>query len=111
MIVNNGLEGMWRGYVSAYFKALAWRDLEKEAVCSSETSVDFKRTTRRYIPEDITLHKNRCENLKCYSVNVVGVSADIMRAHLPNSRQKCYRLSQRDRFLTAQALMYFYKLL
>jgi hypothetical protein len=27
-----------------------------EATCSSETSVDFQRTTRRHIPEDTTLH-------------------------------------------------------
>jgi hypothetical protein len=26
------------------------------AVCSSETSADTQRTTRRYIPEDGTLH-------------------------------------------------------
>jgi hypothetical protein len=32
----------------------------------SETSVDFPRTTRRYIPEDRTIHKHRCENLKSY---------------------------------------------
>jgi hypothetical protein len=32
---------------------------------ASETSVDFQRTTRRYIPEDSsTLYYNRCENLK-----------------------------------------------
>jgi hypothetical protein len=31
-----------------------------------ETSVDFQRTTRRYIPEDRTLHNHRCENLKSY---------------------------------------------
>jgi hypothetical protein len=36
------------------------------AACSSETSVDFHRTTRRYIPEDRTLHKHGCENLKSY---------------------------------------------
>jgi hypothetical protein len=29
--------------------------LKMENVCSSETSVDFQRTTRRYIPEDTTL--------------------------------------------------------
>jgi hypothetical protein len=29
-------------------------------------SVDFQRTTRRYIPEDKSLHNNRCENLKSY---------------------------------------------
>jgi hypothetical protein len=32
---------------------------------ATETSVDFQRTTRRYIPEDRTLHKHRCENLRC----------------------------------------------
>jgi uncharacterized integral membrane protein len=30
-----------------------------EAICSSETSVDTQRTTRRCIPEDGTLHNNR----------------------------------------------------
>jgi hypothetical protein len=30
--------------------------LKMEATCSSETSVDFQRTTRRYIPEDRTLY-------------------------------------------------------
>jgi hypothetical protein len=29
--------------------------LKMEATCSSETSIDFRRTTRRYIPEDGTL--------------------------------------------------------
>jgi hypothetical protein len=37
-----------------------------EVICFSETSVDTERTTRRYIPEDATLHKHRCENLKSY---------------------------------------------
>jgi hypothetical protein len=37
-----------------------------EALCSSETPVDTQRTTRRYIPEDDTLHNHRCENLKSY---------------------------------------------
>jgi hypothetical protein len=31
-------------------------DLKIEATYSSETSVDFHRIRRRYIPEDITLH-------------------------------------------------------
>jgi hypothetical protein len=38
--------------------------LKMEATFSFETSVEFKGTTRRYIPEDSTLHKYRCENLK-----------------------------------------------
>jgi hypothetical protein len=39
-----------------------------EQTCSSETSVDFQRTTRRYIPEDRTLRNHRCENLISYII-------------------------------------------
>jgi hypothetical protein len=39
-----------------------------EAVCSSETSVDFWRPTGYYIPEDSTLHIHRRENLKFYNL-------------------------------------------
>jgi hypothetical protein len=37
-----------------------------EAIFSSETLVDFQRTTRRYIPEDSVLHNYRCEDFKSY---------------------------------------------
>jgi hypothetical protein len=40
----------------------------------SETSVGFQRTTRRYIPEDRTLHKHYCENLKSYKYEYGAVS-------------------------------------
>jgi hypothetical protein len=40
-----------------------------EAVCSSETSVDFQRATRRYISEHTTLPNHRYENLKSYEQN------------------------------------------
>jgi hypothetical protein len=30
-------------------------------------SVDFQRTTRRYVPKDRSLHNHRCENLKSYT--------------------------------------------
>jgi hypothetical protein len=40
--------------------------LKLEETCSSETPADFQRTTRRYIPEDGTLHNHRCENLNSY---------------------------------------------
>jgi hypothetical protein len=39
-----------------------------EAICSSETSVDFQRTTRRYIPEDSTLQEK--------SVRLAGSQVD-----------------------------------
>jgi hypothetical protein len=41
-----------------------------EAIYSSETSVDFQRTTLRYILEDIILRKYRCENLISYKCDV-----------------------------------------
>jgi hypothetical protein len=40
--------------------------LKTEAACCSETSVEFQWSTRRYIPEHITLHNHRCESLKSY---------------------------------------------
>jgi hypothetical protein len=33
--------------------------------------VDFQRTTRRYVPEDSTLHNQLCENLKSYTVRIL----------------------------------------
>jgi hypothetical protein len=33
-----------------------------EVTCSSETQVEFQRTTRRCIPEHRTLHNHRCKN-------------------------------------------------
>jgi hypothetical protein len=44
--------------LNLFFRPWRWRRR------SSETSVGTQRTTRRYIPEDCTLHKYRCENLK-----------------------------------------------
>jgi hypothetical protein len=41
-----------------------------EETFSSETFVDFQRTTRRYIPEDRTLHNHRCENLTSYGATI-----------------------------------------
>jgi hypothetical protein len=45
--------------------------LKRKATCSSETSVDFQRTTQHYIPEDINFHNYRCENLKSYIVHII----------------------------------------
>jgi hypothetical protein len=42
--------------------------LKMEAIFSSETSVSTQQTTRRYIPEDDTLHNHRCKNLKSYKL-------------------------------------------
>jgi hypothetical protein len=50
----------------AYFSSI-----KMEAICSSETSVEFQQTTRRCIPVDRTVHNNRCENLKSYTLTEV----------------------------------------
>jgi hypothetical protein len=38
---------------------------------SSETSVDFQETTRRYIPQDRPLPDHRCENVKSYIPDIL----------------------------------------
>jgi hypothetical protein len=47
--------------------------LKMEARCSSETSVDFQRTTRRYIPEDGTLHSYFSFGYKASSKSIEGL--------------------------------------
>jgi hypothetical protein len=41
-----------------------------EVVRTSETSVNFNVTTRRYVPEDSKLHTRRRENMKCHKAFV-----------------------------------------
>jgi hypothetical protein len=42
---------------------ISYSTLKMEAICSSEKLVDFQWTTQHYVPQDITLHNHRCENL------------------------------------------------
>lgn len=44
--------------------------LKMEAIFSLEASVDFQRTTRRYSPEDGTIHKHSYKNLKSGLFNI-----------------------------------------
>jgi hypothetical protein len=39
-----------------------------EEKCSSETSINFQRTTWRYIREDRGVHNHRCDSLKSYHI-------------------------------------------
>jgi hypothetical protein len=49
-----------------------------EVICSSETSADFQRTTRRYIPEDTsTRHNYCCDNLNSY------IDSPVVLEHVP----------------------------
>jgi hypothetical protein len=44
--------------------------------CSSEASVHFQRTTRRYITEDINLHILCRENLKFCKIEIMQTTLD-----------------------------------
>jgi hypothetical protein len=56
--------GGHQNLLSRWFLLAYSSTLKMKAICSSEELVDLHRTTRRYIPEDRTLHNHRCENLK-----------------------------------------------
>jgi hypothetical protein len=57
-----------------------------EEICSSETSVDFQRTTRRYIPEDSTLDNLIVElywvNLRSEVKTLTFIETDTVRIKL-----------------------------
>jgi hypothetical protein len=48
---------------ACYLRHTRWLEMTH----SSEASVDFQWTTRRYSPRDRSLHKSRCKNLKSYT--------------------------------------------
>jgi hypothetical protein len=58
-----------------YFSAL-----NMEATCSSETSVDFQRTTRRYIAKNRSSHNYRCENIKSHK-DICGLHQSLQASH------------------------------
>jgi hypothetical protein len=51
--------------------------LMMEVVRTSETSVHFNETTRRYIPESTKLHTRRHENLKSHMVHIGLVKIEV----------------------------------
>jgi hypothetical protein len=57
-----------------------------EAVHTSETSVHFKVTTRRYISEDSKLHTRRRENLKSHLCSLMEFYSDTDRQTFPPQR-------------------------
>jgi hypothetical protein len=63
--------------------------LKMEAICSSETSVEFKRTTRPYVPENITFYNHRCEILEFYKWITSTASAfDFVHILATNNRKR-----------------------
>jgi hypothetical protein len=55
----------------------AYSTLKMQAICSSETSADFQRTTWHYIPEDSTLKFYRADE-RITSSGVVEWFADLL---------------------------------
>jgi hypothetical protein len=57
-VESSGISGSHNGgYEEYHLLVFCWAyfsTLKMEAICSSETSIDTRRTTRRYIPEDGT---------------------------------------------------------
>jgi hypothetical protein len=49
-----------------------------EATFSSETSVDFQRTTQRYNPEESTLRNHRRKNFESYMNGIPEINAGFM---------------------------------
>jgi hypothetical protein len=61
-----------------------------DAIFSSEMSVNFQRTTQRYIPEDRTLHNHRCENLNSYKGLFLGGCLIAISIQHKNVRHCCF---------------------
>jgi hypothetical protein len=61
----------WIFKVEEYATQETSETLKMEKICSSEMSGGFQRATRRYIPEDNTLHNHRCENLKSFTYSIL----------------------------------------
>jgi hypothetical protein len=52
---------------ATYFRAGYSSTLKMEAICSSETLVEFQWTIRRYIQGYRTIHNHNCEDLRSYT--------------------------------------------
>jgi hypothetical protein len=69
-VFRNVTENLVDEYVSTNRTApIATADME--LVRSSEMSVPFRRTTRRRVPEDITINSHLHENLEPHTMNVI----------------------------------------
>jgi hypothetical protein len=77
-----------------------------EAIYFSETSVDFQRTTRRYIPEGNTPHNDRCENPKSYKYFVIYAAS---RTDDENHKMNCtlpfYNKAETEDWSVSECLM------
>jgi hypothetical protein len=81
-----------------------------EAICSSKTSVETRRTTRRIIPEDVTLQNHCCKNLKSYKFFYYCVCiryrGDVSTEPLPSNNRVIFTelLSSNDKGMFTEPL-------
>jgi hypothetical protein len=92
------LASQLRGLLPAFMlvSCSAYLAQKMEVICSSETSVDFQRTTRRYIPEDILFALPHSFNAKGLS-DVLEVSCVHLYSHLRGELCKEKSLCSRQR--------------
>jgi hypothetical protein len=80
----------------------AYSTLKMEATCCSETSVDFQRTTRRYIPEDSTLQDKKFDQkwqwtcMQAQQFNSVRTSYVKLHMKLTKSMMLCHFMVLRN---------------
>jgi hypothetical protein len=79
------------GFTLVSCLAYSWT-LKTEATCSSETLVDFQRTTRRCIPEDRTLQNVR----RYYFQHISGIHTPVGNSDMLTEDFSSVRLPTRD---------------
>lgn len=60
----------------------SWATLTMETASSSDSSVTTYHSTLFNIPEELTLHKHRCENSRCLKLEMLRGADGIAREHL-----------------------------
>jgi hypothetical protein len=73
--------------------------LKMQTVRSSETSLKFYRTVRRYIPEDNTPHSQSCQNLEYSVVSLCRAVSDWLKTNQFVLAPTPSRITTRDFFL------------
>jgi hypothetical protein len=71
-----------------------------ETTCSSETSVDFQRTTQYYFPEYRTLHNHRCETLPSRNMMMAPMARSLVTECSHKSSFSAYSQETRSKDTT-----------
>jgi len=69
-VFRNVTANLEDGYV-AMKRTASIATADMELARSSEMPITFRRTTRRSVPEDITIRSHRHENLESHTINII----------------------------------------